>query len=263
MDWIATQPIAHRGLHDNNNAIPENSLAACAAAIERGYPIELDVRLLADGTAVVFHDADLERMTGQPGAIARCDRAQIDALRLLDTSEPIPSLNAILEFVGGRVPLLVEIKNEGSVGLLEAAVLAAIAPYSGPLAIQSFNPYTLAYFRKLAPEIPRGQLAGDFREVAALSGVQKFLLRNLCLSSISCPQFIAYDLRALPGLAPTLARRAFNLPLLAWTVRDANDLAAARQQADNIIFETLPTLPPSNSKFSRVRDRSMEMCQTC
>lgn len=263
MDWIATQPIAHRGLHDGNVTIPENSLAACAAAIDAGYPIELDVRLLADGTAVVFHDTDLERMTGEPGAVSHCDRAQIASLRLLDTAEPIPRLETVLEFVGGRVPLLIEIKSEGDVGPLEAAVLAAISGYAGAVAVQSFNPYSLGYFRKLAPAIPRGQLAGDFREVRLLTALQKFLLRNLCLSGISGPHFIAYDLRALPGLAPTLARRAFNLPLLAWTVRDPSDLAIACQQADNIIFETLATLPPAGSKSGMMRASSMQVCQTC
>ena len=264
MDWITTQPIAHRGLHDGNDTIPENSLAACAAAIEGGYPIELDVRMLADGTAVVFHDADLERMTGTPGKIAHCDRQQLASLRLLDTLEPIPSLQAVLDFVGGRVPLLIEIKSEGNVvGPLEDAVLAAISGYAGALAIQSFNPYSLGYCRKQAPHIPRGQLAGDFRGIHLLTGIQKFLLRHLCLTGISCPHFIAYDLRALPGLAPTLARRAFNLPLLAWTVRDSGDLAIARQQADNIIFETLANLPSTSLEFSRVREQSVQMCQTC
>lgn len=245
MDWIATRPIAHRGLHDGNRTIPENSLAACGAAIALGCPIEIDVRLLADGTAVVFHDAHLQRMTDATGPIAQYDRDRIEQLPLLETSERIPSLKAVLDFVGGQVPLLIEVKNEGQkVGPLEQAVLEAISNYPGELAIQSFNPYSLGYFRARAPHIPRGQLAGDFRGIDSMAWGQKFLLRHLCLASISCPHFIAYDLRALPSLAPTFARQAFGLPLLAWTVRNANDLTLARQQADNIIFETLASFPP-------------------
>ena len=52
---------AHRGLH-HAPGIPENSLAAFAAAIEAGAGIECDVRLSGDGSAIVFHDSDLRRM---------------------------------------------------------------------------------------------------------------------------------------------------------------------------------------------------------
>ena len=52
--WLVETPIAHRGLHDKDH--PENSISAFARAIDEGYPIELDVQLIADGTVVVFHD---------------------------------------------------------------------------------------------------------------------------------------------------------------------------------------------------------------
>ena len=52
----ATHDIAHRGLW--GRGVPENSLAAAAAAIGGGFAIECDVRLSRDGTVIVFHDAD-------------------------------------------------------------------------------------------------------------------------------------------------------------------------------------------------------------
>lgn len=238
VNWYSTQPIAHRGLHDGNRAVPENSLAACGAAVDRGIPIEIDVRLLADGTVAVFHDADLAPMTGKVGAIGQCRRGDLAALRLLGTQETIPTLEATLALVKGRVPLLIEIKNEGDVGALERATQAAIANYDGEIAIQSFNPYSLAYFRVNAPQIPRGQLAGDFRD-AILFPWQKFILGNLLLNGVSQPNFIAYDLRALPHPAPSIARHLGGLPLLAWTIRDRADRDVARRHADNFIFETL------------------------
>jgi hypothetical protein len=65
---------------------------------------------------------------------------------------------------------------------------------------------------------------------------QKLVLQHLLLAPLVRPSFIGYDLHALPHWAPTALRR-LGLPLLAWTVRDADGLARARGLADNVIFE--------------------------
>src|SRR5215813_816053 len=65
--WIKKLPIAHRGFHDLNKTRWENTLSAFAAAVERGYAIECDVHLSADGVPVIFHDNDVKRMTGTEG----------------------------------------------------------------------------------------------------------------------------------------------------------------------------------------------------
>ena len=52
---------AHRGLHDGNRSVPENSLEAFRRAAEAGYGVELDVQLTRDGMLVVHHDASLKR----------------------------------------------------------------------------------------------------------------------------------------------------------------------------------------------------------
>ena len=61
------RPIAHRGLHDRNKGVIENSRSAFAAAIERGYAIECDVQLSSDGVPFIFHDDDFDRLTEAPG----------------------------------------------------------------------------------------------------------------------------------------------------------------------------------------------------
>ena len=66
--WLTERPIAHRGLHDGNVAVMENSLSAFEAAIAGGYAIECDVMLSKDRVPVVFHDASLERVTGATGS---------------------------------------------------------------------------------------------------------------------------------------------------------------------------------------------------
>ena len=76
--WINERPIAHRGYHDLNKTRWENTLSAFAAAVERGFAIECDVHLSADGVPVVFHDDDLKRLTGTEGLClaAKCCRAR-------------------------------------------------------------------------------------------------------------------------------------------------------------------------------------------
>jgi glycerophosphoryl diester phosphodiesterase len=245
LDWIATRPIAHRGLHDP--ACPENSLAAFDRACRYGFPIELDVQLTADGEAAVVHDHDLMHVTGEPGLVRAMAYDQIRRARLFGTDQHVPTLDEVLDLVAGRVPVLVEIKNFGAVDGLEPRVLNAVRGYRGVVAVQSFNPMSMRYFRLRAPEIGRGQISGLFRDIdldgARVSRVGRVLLRTMALNTLSQPDFIAYQLEGLPAAAVSLRRR-LGLPVLVWTVRSPADEARARRYADNIIFEGfLPGAP--------------------
>ncbi|NEQ96792.1 MAG: glycerophosphodiester phosphodiesterase [Cyanothece sp. SIO2G6] len=235
MDWMLERAIAHRGLH-SGSTVPENSMGAFAAAMAHNHPIELDVQLLADGQVVVFHDTRLERMTGQTGAIAHQTLATLKPLRLMGTNQHIPCLSEVLTLINGQVPVLIEIKNEGKAGALEAALLEILSDYRGEFAIQSFNPYSLIWFKKHAPHIVRGQLSSNFKG-ANLTWLLKIILGNMLLNWASVPHFIAYDVNALPNLATTVANRIFKRPLLAWTVRSQADHQRALEYADNIIFD--------------------------
>ncbi len=210
-------------------------MAAFDAAVQAGYPIELDVHITRDGRVAVFHDDDLERMTGTPGRIEDRTWAEISALHLRGSSQRIPSLDQVLALVDGRVPILVDLKNGGRPGRLERAVAALLRDSQGPVAIQSFNPLTLAWFRVAAPSIARGLLASDF-EGTALSRPKKFVLRRLLLAPLSAPHWVGYDLRCLPHWAPRVAR-SLGLPLVAWTIQTHDELRRATELADNFIFE--------------------------
>ncbi|NJL46305.1 MAG: glycerophosphodiester phosphodiesterase [Leptolyngbyaceae cyanobacterium SM2_5_2] len=235
MEWILTRPIAHRGFH-RGREVPENSLLAFEHAIAHGHPIELDIQLLADGHLAVFHDKTLARLTGKLGAIADQSVHTLKQFRLYDTEQTIPSLDQALAFIDGRVPVLVEIKNEGRVGQLEKSLLKTLITYGGEFAVQSFNPLSLQWFKRHAPEMLRGQLSSDFSG-APVPWHFSMAHSNLLFNWASQPHFIAYDLRALPKLSTTLAKCAFNLPLVAWTVRNPSDQAKAQTCADNYIFD--------------------------
>lgn len=233
--WVVDTPIAHRGLHDE--ARPENSLAAFEAAADAGYAIELDVHLSADGEVIVFHDDDLQRACARPETVGDLPASELGSLRLFDTDERIPSLAKVLSRVDGRVPIVLEIKQRGEVGALEAATARCLAHYEGDVSVQSFNPRTLVWFRHNAGRYPRGMLSCDFVG-EDLPPHQVVVLRRLLYAPAVRPAYVGYDHRSLPYWAPSLLRR-LGVPLVAWTIRNEDDLLRARGLADNVIFESV------------------------
>lgn len=230
--WLVESPIAHRGLHDK--ATPENSISAFQKAIDAGYPIELDVQMLSDGTAVVFHDESLSRLTGNDGYIKFLTKGDLEMLHLNGTKETIPTFEEVLKFVNGRVPLLIEIKNKNKVGELEKTVIELLKNYKGEYAVQSFNPFVLKYFADHAPKIARGQLSGYMRG-EKLPFFQKFALKRMLLNNkTSQPDFISYEAKSVPN---RFVRKYKKLPLLVWTVRNQAEYLRVVKYCDNVIFE--------------------------
>ena len=242
--WLLHRPIAHRGLHDESHAIVENSLPAFWAAARAGYPVELDVRLLADGEVVVFHDRELDRLTAARGAIAARTSRELSTITLADVStgdDPkredarIPLLRDVLDLISGATPLLIEIKNEGEVGRLETATAAALRGYRGPYAIQSFNPDTVVWWREHAPDVVRGLLAGDFRFEPVDDDTRR-RLQSLEDLERCAPDFIGYDIRLLPFERVAREREA-GRPIIGWTARSREEAEQALSHCDNLIFE--------------------------
>lgn len=232
--WLVTKPIAHRGLHDEN--CPELSLASFDKAIENNYAIELDVRALADGTIVVFHDETLGRMTGQDGYLANLKYEDIRDLRLGKSNEHIPTLSQALTRINGKTPILIEIKNMGKVGEVEKSVNKILSKYKGEFAVQSFNPYSLEWFKINAPHIRRGQLS-SFMKNSGLSFFKRLALKRMSLNKkISEPNFISYCTTDLPN---RYVKRFKDLPILAWCVRTDEEYARVKKHCDNIIFEKI------------------------
>lgn len=225
--WLRGATFAHRGLH--GGGVPENSLAAARAAMARGFGIECDVHKAADGPAVVFHDATLERLTGQPGRLAECTTAQLAALRLAGTDQPVPTLRQWLDCVAGAVPLLIELKAPGDgrrIGALCLAVRRELEGYRGAHAVMSFDPRIVRWFRVHSPHTVRGLVISE-QDDKALPGR---LRRHLALWH-GRPDFLAYDIRDLPARFPAAQRRR-GLPVVTWTVRSPDLLERALAHAD-------------------------------
>jgi len=243
--WLCSALIAHRGLHDNDGGIPENSILAFEKAIEKGYIIELDVSMTKDKKLVVFHDKKLKRVFGVDNYLNELTYEEVSKYKLFNTDETIPLFSEVLKFVAGRVPLLIEIKNEGEVGEMESMIYSELKDYHGQYAIQAFNPYTLKWFRINAPDVLRGQLSGSFTvsdydaEYAGttrLPWYKKILLRNMLLNFESRPNFISYEVNNTSD-SRLKSLKKLGVPILGWTVKDKETFEIAKKKFDNLIIE--------------------------
>ena len=151
---------AHRGLHGEGKA--ENSLSAFRAAVDGGYGIELDVRLSSDGVLVVFHDDTLDRVTDKTGRVDAYTAAELSEIKLSGTDDGIPTFAEVLALVDGRVPLLVEIKEDAGDSRVSTAAAQALSEYKGAYIVESFNPLSLKNFGKHLPDVPRGILSQKY-----------------------------------------------------------------------------------------------------
>jgi glycerophosphoryl diester phosphodiesterase len=243
-------PVAHRALHDRAAGRPENSRDAVRAAVAAGYAIEIDVQLSSDGQAMVFHDDDLDRLTDQSGPVRARTAADLGAIRLTDAADGIPTLPEILALVAGRVPLLVEVKDQtgdlsAGVGPLERAAAKALVGYTGPVALMSFNPHSVAALADLAPGVPRGLTTMTFDpEEWGLTGARAAELSAIPDYDRVGASFISHHWRDLadPRIADLAAQGA---GILCWTVRAPDVEATARRIAHNVTFEGYPATIPA------------------
>jgi glycerophosphoryl diester phosphodiesterase len=238
--WLTARPVAHRGLHDGAAGIIENTPTAARAAIDAGFAIECDVQATADGEAVVFHDFTLARLTRATGRVDECTAADLTAVRFRATDDPILTLAAFLDQVGGRAPVLVEIKSRFDGDLtLTRRVAEIVGGRPDAVALMSFDETIVAALHDLAPHLPRGIVAmadyGD-GEWAMLDAARKRSLAGLLHVDRSRPDFLAWHVKDLPHPVPSLARH-FGMPVLTWTVRSPEDRRLAEDYADQMIFE--------------------------
>jgi len=239
---FARVPLAHRALHDVSAGRPENSRAAIRAAIAAGYGIEIDVQLSSDGAAMVFHDYHLERLTDVQGAVQLFTAEALKSTALRGGDEGIPDLPEVLDLVAGRVPLLIELKDQDgamgpNVGALERATAEALNGYQGDVGVMSFNPNSVALLQQLCPDVPRGLTTSAYRkEDWPLSNDICDTLRRIPDYDRVGASFISHEVGDLhnPRVTELKQQGAF---VLCWTVRDALKEAQVRQVADNITFE--------------------------
>lgn len=227
---------AHRGLHDNDGR-PENSLAAFKAAKEAGYGVELDVRFTADKQVVVFHDDTLLRMCGDNRRVDACTYEELQQLCLLNSQERIPLFTDVLNELGDT-PILCEIKPMRSyidTSLCEQAH-KILEEHKAQYCMESFNPYSVRWFRKNAPQVVRGILSKRYSRGEVKPNAIRPFLTALMANCLCRPDFVAYQHTDSAQPFLRLCRR-MGAKTIAWTVRSEQEQESAKLHFDTVIFE--------------------------
>lgn len=227
-DWIKDLPVAHRGYHDMNRTVWENTLSAFSRAVEAGFAIECDLQLTADSIPVVFHDHDLERLCGIKGDVRERTSAELAMLTVGGTADKIPTLKQMLKLVAGKVPLVIEIKGRAGEddGFVEA-VLEDLEGYQGKVALMSFDHHILKDLKTANCPYPVGLTAEGVKP-------EDFFRHDEAMQLGL--DFISYSWAHLPNSFVT-GRRQSHVPVITWTVRDENARAHTYTQADQMTFE--------------------------
>ena len=227
--WLFSRPIAHRGLW--NKTITENSLSAYQNAVDNGYPIEIDVFSSSDGVLYCFHDDNLYRICGVNGLIYNTESALLNCLSINGKGDKIPTLKEVLNLVGGKVPILIEIKNQPDKKIVER-LLAELHGCGGEFAVQSFNPLYLITLRKLAPYITCGLLTTrENKYLEGASFINKIVVKNALFVNKIKPDFISIS------LCSPLLNKLKKYKTIRWTITDKESAEEVIKKGENIIFE--------------------------
>lgn len=173
---------AHRGFHQADQSVKENSILAFQEAVKRGYGIELDVQFSKDNEVVIYHDYNLNRLDDVNSTVRELS---LEELRKYQ----IPTLKEVLELIDGKVELIIELKSIPDYQLLSLKVKELLDQYQGPYCIESFDPRIVAWFKQQAPQIKRGQLImpGYYYDNKLLG----YLINTLFYNFLTKPHFLA------------------------------------------------------------------------
>lgn len=234
--WIAAVPIAHRGLHDAKAGTFENTLSAARAAAERGFAIEVDLHPSADGVPMIFHDHTLDRLTAAKGDTRSRTAAELGRFSIGGTADTIPTLRQLLEAVGGRVGLVLELKGADSPqdepdhphpeGLVES-VARELEGYSGPVAVMSFDHRLVRDARRHFTTRPVGLTAWGDETTAG---------QHWRIAREAEVDFVSYGIGALPN-SFVAEFRSGGKPVITWTIRNREQAEKSALYADQITFE--------------------------
>lgn len=187
----------------------ENSLAAFQRALDEGADgVELDVRLSADGTPVLWHDPLLK------------DGRYLYRVRAGDLPETTATLDEALDLLAGRI-VNVELKTDvpSRRALARAAVSSVMRARKSEVVFSSFDPFLVLACAALAPKIARGILVGQ--NTPRLATALPLGMRTMVVA--------AHLQDPLVDGSRTVRLSRAGLRTCAWTVNDvdrARDLAA-------------------------------------
>ena len=220
---------AHRGASAH---APENTLEAFELARSAGADgIELDVRLDRDGTVVVFHDRDLQRLCGRPGCIEELSADERKTLRVRGAA--VPTLEDVFHMLGD-LDVNVELKSNRpgrNAALVEAT--ANVIRRSGradQVLVSSFDPFSLLQFYRLLPEVALAFLFGRDQALPIRSG----WLGRAMGASVLHPE------HTLCTAETVKAWHTSGRPVNTWTVDEASELRRLDELGVDGVFTNDP-----------------------
>ena len=235
LDWLKYDLIAHRGLHKQDQSIAENSITAFREAIKNGYSIECDINLLKDGSVIVFHDHDLNRMFNINKSLDDLTYDDIKDLRY-PNGDSISLLKDVLNEIDGKTNLLIELKPHGDVNQLCKNFMEIIKDYNGKYAVFSFHPKVVYYLKKHHPDVIRGQISEHFKDDQRMPKFMKYLMKRLFFNRFTKPDFISYAIYDMPSKYLNKYKKK-GIPIISYAARSQHDLDFVKSHYDNIVFE--------------------------
>lgn len=231
MKLFKNRLIAHRGLH-KNKIIPENSMLAFKAAIEKNYAIEFDINITKDNQIVVFHDDDLNRLCNKKENIEDVSYDFLKDLNLYESNEKIPLLKELLDEVAGKIPLIIEIKKHKNIGLLENILLEMLKEYKGEYFICSFEKDILLWLEKNKPKEIRGlifeSLPIKFKKYEKIAFLYKYFK--------SKADFISLEDKLIDSSIYDFCKKK-ELDIVVWTIKDKKSFQNIDKKVSAVIFE--------------------------
>lgn len=237
----AVKGFAHRGLHNIQEGIVENSPSAIQAAIDGGVGIELDVQMSAGRVPMVFHDETLSRLCARDGRLAFMKADELRRVPYSVGADCIIGLEECLEMVDGKVPLLIEVKSHWhGKPQMEQEIATVLKDYKGAYGLMSFDPIVIENLKLTGIAAPLALVTARFApkdwvgldEAERQAGTMHFeKARALKVD------FLAHHVADLKNPLLEKIKLELGLPLFSWTVSTPEMLDFARAAGAVPIFE--------------------------
>jgi len=229
--------IGHRGAR---GYIAENTLESIQKALDLNVDgIEIDVFRCASGEIVVFHDKKLQRLTGHNGLIEETTFEELKNM-LVAGRYRIPTLQQVLEKIGGKILLNVELKGENT-AIPTATILKQYLSDSQSdikkLIVSSKNWKELTLFKNQNTNIPIGVLS--HYNIFLEKGVDAIIEKGRELSALAIhPKFSILNKKAIDKM------HSAGFLVYSWTINSPKDIQRAiRLGVDGIITDFPDRVP--------------------
>ncbi len=229
---------AHRGLFDNEGDAPENSMKAFKKAVDSGFGIEMDIQLTKDEKMVVFHDWTLERMCKAEGKVKDYTYDELQKFSLAKSEERIPLFTEVLELVDGKVPLIIEYKQDSANTKVCVLGNEILSEYKGVYCVESFNPFAVLWYKRHRKDIIRGQLSEEFGKTLKHPSFGVWSVGKLLTNFITKPDFVAYNALYHKSLARRICRNLYKNLAVTWTIKSEEQLNEMQKHFDLFIFDS-------------------------